>query len=85
MDVARDPVAVKRRIGVVPQANNLDLSLTGRENLLVHAAHFGIPRLERERRAQELVERFQLAERADGFSLFFTFSGLRQFDRRAID
>jgi len=64
-DVARDPVMVKRRIGVVPQANNLDRSLTGRENLLFHAEYFGIPRLERERRAQELLERFQLAERAD--------------------
>src|ERR687883_432828 len=29
IDVARDPVAVKRRIGVVPQMNNLDRSLTG--------------------------------------------------------
>lgn len=65
IDVARDPVAVKRRIGVVPQANNLDRSLTGRENLLFHAEYFGIPRLERERRARELLERFQLAERAD--------------------
>src|ERR1043165_5626476 len=27
VDVARDPVAVKRHIGVVPQANNLDRSL----------------------------------------------------------
>jgi ABC-2 type transport system ATP-binding protein len=64
-DVARDPVAVKRRIGVVPQANNLDRSLTGRENLLFHAEYFGIPREERERRAQALLERFQLADRAD--------------------
>src|SRR5436853_6174944 len=30
IDVARDPVAVKRRIGVVPQVNNLDRSLTAR-------------------------------------------------------
>src|SRR5437660_853226 len=31
IDVARDPVAVKRRIGVVPQMNNLDRSLTARK------------------------------------------------------
>src|SRR2546427_6324502 len=65
IDVARNPVAVKRRIGVVPQANNLDRSLTGRENLLFHAEYFGIPKRVREQRAQELLERFQLAERAD--------------------
>ncbi len=64
-DVARDPVAVKRRIGVVPQANNLDRSLTGRENLLFHAEYFGIPKQAREQRAEELLTRFQLGERAD--------------------
>src|SRR5918911_4137924 len=65
VDVARAPVAVKRQIGVVPQVNNLDRSLTGRENLLFHAEYFGVPKAVRERRARELLERFQLAERAD--------------------
>src|SRR5436190_18362555 len=65
IDVRRDPVSVKRRIGVCPQVNNLDRSLTGRENLLFHAEYFGIPKRVREQRAQELLDRFQLAERAD--------------------
>lgn len=65
IDVARDPVSVKRRIGVCPQVNNLDRSLTGRENLLFHAEYFGVPKRVREQRAQELLDRFQLAERAD--------------------
>ena len=65
IDAARDPVAVKRRIGVVPQANNLDRSLTGRENLLFHAEYFGVGKAQREARAEELLARFQLAERAD--------------------
>ncbi len=65
IDVAHDPVAVKRRIGVVPQANNLDRSLTGRENLLFHAEYFGVPKQVREQRADELLARFQLTERAD--------------------
>src|SRR5437870_5456856 len=72
IDVARDPVAVKRRIGVVPQMNNLDRSLTGRENLLFHAEYFGVARQAREQHAQELLEKFELGERADekinGFS-----------------
>ncbi len=65
VDAGQNPVAVKRRIGVVPQTNNLDRSLTGREILLFHAAYFGVPRPVREKRAQELLDRFQLAERAD--------------------
>ena len=72
IDVARDPVAVKRRIGVVPQVNNLDRSLTAKEILLFHAEYFGIPKNEREQHAEDLLKRFELAERADekvtGFS-----------------
>src|SRR5438045_5900309 len=72
IDVARDPVSVKRRIGVVPQVNNLDRSLTAKEILLFHAEYFGVPRHEREQQAKELLERFELIERADekvnGFS-----------------
>ena len=64
-NVAQDPVAVKRRIGVVSQSNNLDRSLTARENLLFHAEYFGIPRPVRETRCSELLERFHLTEKAD--------------------
>jgi ABC-2 type transport system ATP-binding protein len=63
--VAEDPVAVKRRIGVVPQVNNLDRALTAKEILLFHAEYFGVPKQEREERAQKLLERFELTERAD--------------------
>jgi ABC-2 type transport system ATP-binding protein len=72
IDVARNPVAVKRRIGVVPQVNNLDRSLTAREILLFHAEYFGVAKQEREARSQDLLKRFDLVERADekitGFS-----------------
>jgi ABC-2 type transport system ATP-binding protein len=65
IDVARDPVSVKHRIGVVPQVNNLDRALTAKEILLFHAEYFGVPRQEREERAHRLLERFELTERAD--------------------
>jgi ABC-2 type transport system ATP-binding protein len=72
LDVARNPVAVKRRIGVVPQVNNLDRSLTAREILLFHAEYFGVAKHARESQAQQFLERFELADRADekviGFS-----------------
>ncbi len=72
IDVARDPVSVKRRIGVVPQVNNLDRSLTAKEILLFHAEYFGVPKHERDERAHRLLERFELTDRADekinGFS-----------------
>ena len=71
-DVWKQQVQAKRLIGVVQQRPNLDFALTGREILLFHAAYFGVPADERHRRATEMLERFQLTDRADeivrGFS-----------------
>jgi len=72
VDVMKSPVAVKRQIGVVPQVNNLDRSLTARENLLFHAEYFGVTKHEREKHANDLLERFQLAGRADEKTIGFS-------------
>ena len=61
-DLVREPAAVRRRIGVTGQYASVDGDLTGRENLQLFA------RLHRVRapgqRADELLERFGLAEAA---------------------
>ncbi len=62
-DVVRDEVGVKRRIGVVPQRPNPDRSLTVVENLVFHAAYFGIPRAAAERRARELLALMAIGDR----------------------
>ena len=71
-DVWAEQVAVKKLIGVVAQRPNLDFSLTAREILLFHGAYFGLDSLERASRADALLERFQLRDRANqmvrGFS-----------------
>ena len=64
-DVWREQVAVKRLIGVVQQRPNLDFALTAREILQFHGAYFGLDSRERARRATALLDRFQLAARAD--------------------
>ncbi|MGI8680488.1 MAG: ABC transporter ATP-binding protein [Jatrophihabitans sp.] len=64
IDVLADPVGVKRHLAVVPQRNNLDRSLSIRQNLLFHAAYHGVGKQERVVRAEELLDRFGLAERA---------------------
>jgi ABC-2 type transport system ATP-binding protein len=56
----------------VPQGPNLDFALTAREILTFHAAYFGVPAGERERRATELLDRVQLADRADQLVLGFS-------------
>lgn len=63
--VTDDPVEVKRRIGVVPQQNNLERELTGRENLLLHALLHRMARSGREKRIRELLEYVGLSPWAD--------------------
>jgi ABC-2 type transport system ATP-binding protein len=63
-DIWRDQVAAKRLIGVVPQRPNLDFSLNAREILVFHGAYFGQPKAEREQRADDLLEKFKLTDRA---------------------
>jgi len=72
-DVARDPAAVKRRIGVVTQYNTLDRACTVRENLYYHCRYFGFSGAEARRRADELLVQFRLADRAEGMTV--TLSG----------
>lgn len=63
LDVARDPIGIKQRIAVVPQQSNLDRSLRVREILTFHAAYHGVPRREREQRADSLLDELGLGER----------------------
>jgi ABC-2 type transport system ATP-binding protein len=65
VDVVGDPVAARAQLAVVPQHNNLDRSLTPRQNLLYHAAYHGVGRAVRNARADALLDRFGLKERAD--------------------
>ena len=65
LDVTRHDREVKRRIGVVPQENNLDEGLKVRENLLVYGRYFDLPRKLVLQRADELLEFVQLTEKAE--------------------
>src|SRR6188768_1552162 len=64
-DPERDGPAIRERLGVVPQEDNLDLELDVGENLLVYGRFFGLPRDEIRRRSDELLEFVQLADRSD--------------------
>lgn len=63
--VVNEQVEVKRRIGVVPQQNNFEQELTGRENLLLHALLHKMPKKIRDARIAELLAYVGLEDRAD--------------------
>jgi ABC-2 type transport system ATP-binding protein len=65
LDVAREPDAVRRRIGVALQEAGLDPRQTGRELLVLQARLFDLSPAEASQRAVELLELVELTEAAD--------------------
>src|SRR5512144_2920409 len=63
-NVATQAVQVRLRIGVVPQRPNPDRSLNAIENLIFHAAYFGIRASIAVPRANALLEQLGIADKA---------------------
>ena len=64
-DVAGQATQVRRRIGLAGQSAALDESLTGTGNLVMIGQLCRLPRRKAQRRAEELLSRFDLADAAD--------------------
>src|SRR3954447_7348998 len=64
-DVAREPGAALRLLGVVFQPRTLDLDLSVAQNLTYHAALHGIGNRDAHARAAEVLAQIALADRAD--------------------
>ena len=64
-DVVKQSDDVRRSIGVIPQALTSDLELSVRENLLIYAKLYGVPRERRERLIRELIDAVELTQWAD--------------------
>jgi ABC-type multidrug transport system ATPase subunit len=64
-DVASDPLAVRRRIGLAGQFAAVDEELTGRENLEMVGRLYRLSGTEARVRAAELLDRFGLTDAAD--------------------
>jgi ABC-2 type transport system ATP-binding protein len=64
-DVTKEPVEVKKTIGLVPETSNLYGELSSLKNLIYQAELYGVPRKERRIRALTLLEEFGLKEHQD--------------------
>ena len=73
VDVLADPTKARRLIGLTGQFAALDDYLTGRENLIMFGRLYHLSRAEAKRRADELLERFDLTDAAG--RLAKTYSG----------
>jgi len=72
-DAAREPARLRRQIGVVFQAQSIDLKLTAYENLWHQGHLYGLQGAALKKRIQEILSRVGLADRAK--ELVETFSG----------
>ncbi|GAB3688354.1 ATP-binding cassette domain-containing protein [Nocardiopsis oceani] len=63
-DALRDPVAVRRRLGLTGQYASVDENFTGAENLELVGRLLGASKRSARRRSAELIERFGLTEAA---------------------
>jgi len=61
-DVTRDADAVRRQIGVIPQALTSDIDLTVEENLVIYAKLYDVPKAKREANIEELLEAVDLVK-----------------------
>jgi len=65
LDVRNRARQIRSLIGVVPQDNNLDPDLKVRQNLIVYASYYRIPKQEAAKRADELLDFIGMADRGD--------------------
>ncbi len=64
-DVSRNEAEIRSRIAVVFQSAHVDPILTGRENLQFHGSMYGHSSSDVRERSQQLLDRFDLLDRAD--------------------
>jgi len=64
IDVVAAPALARMHLAAVTQTNTLDRGLSVFDNLFLHGRYFCLPRAESRRRAWELLDRFQLRDRA---------------------
>ncbi|HVR80392.1 MAG TPA: ABC transporter ATP-binding protein [Acidimicrobiia bacterium] len=64
LDPATEGRAIRQRLGVVPQEDNLDLELTVSENLYIYGRYHDMSRSAIRARIEELLEFAQLSDRA---------------------
>ena len=72
-DPVKQPNEVRRRIGVVAQAQSVDVKLTAAENLMHQGHLYGLSGARLKQRISEMLERVGLSDRAN--NLVETFSG----------
>jgi len=77
LDITRDPIKVKTKLGVIPEMGNIYVDLTAKQNIILAGKYYGVPRKELREKTDSLLDQFGLFERKN--ALVKTFSkGMKQ-------
>ncbi|MDI9951658.1 MULTISPECIES: ATP-binding cassette domain-containing protein [unclassified Rhodococcus (in: high G+C Gram-positive bacteria)] len=79
-DVRTQAMAVRRLLGYVPQQLSIEGALTARENVSWFARLYDVPRSERRRRVDEVLETVDLADVADRVASSFSGGMVRRLE-----
>ncbi len=82
-DVTKDPATVRERIALTGQSAAVDGLLSGRQNLVLFGRLLHLPARDARRCADELLERFGLAEAADRSAQTYSGGMMRRLDLAA--
>jgi len=77
IDIRKNPIKAKMKMGVIPEMGNIYVDLTAKQNVILSGRFYGISKRELEKIADSLLEQFELYERKN--DLVRTFSkGMKQ-------
>jgi ABC-2 type transport system ATP-binding protein len=65
IDIGKEPLAAKERMGAIPEVGTVYLDLTARENLDLFGRYYGLPKALRTERGERMLAELGLKDRAD--------------------
>ncbi|MCK4250497.1 ABC transporter ATP-binding protein, partial [candidate division WOR-3 bacterium] len=77
IDIRRNSIKAKMKMGVIPEMGNIYADLTAKQNIILSGRFYGIPKRELGNKADSLLEQFELYNRKDDFVRKFS-RGMKQ-------
>jgi ABC-2 type transport system ATP-binding protein len=77
IDLSKEPIIAKERMGVIPEIGTVYIDLTARENLELFGRFYGLPKNVREKKSDEMLIDLGLHDRADDLVKNFS-KGMKQ-------
>jgi len=65
IDMEKDPIRAKMKMGIIPEIGNVYVDLTTRQNLLLSGRFYGLSKSTIEKRSEEMLSALGLSERSD--------------------